>query len=141
MGTLSMGGSIDTNHEMDIIEQQRLAALIEITEQHNREVNQLKSRLETAEKKAEKAASQLKNMENELKDLRASNPDRMKKQIKRLQEQNRILTGENSGLKIKQKQLTQQLATATQEIELLKSEESEESEESEAKTEKDESSK
>ena len=131
MGTLSTGGSIDTSHEMDIIEQQRLAALIEITEQHNREVNQLKSRLETAEKKADKAAAQLKNMENELKDLRASNPDRMKKQIKRLQEQNRILTGENNGLKIKQKQLAQQLTTATQEVELLKSEKAE------AETEKD----
>ena len=125
MGTLSMGGSIDTSNEMDIIEQQRLAALIEITEQHNKEVSQLKSRLETAEKKAEKAAAQLRTMENELKELRASNPDRMKKQIKRLQEQNRTLTGENSGLKSKQKQLTQQLSTATQELEQLKAEETE----------------
>ena len=125
MGTLSMGGSIDTSNEMDIIEQQRLAALIEITEQHNKEVSQLKSRLETAEKKAEKAAAQLKTMENEFKELRASNPDRMKKQIKRLQEQNRALTGENTGLKSKQKQLTQQLNTATQELEQLKAEEAE----------------
>lgn len=125
MGTLSMGGSIDTSNEMDIIEQQRLAALIEITEQHNKEVSQLKSRLETAEKKAEKSAAQLKTMENELKELRASNPDRMKKQIKRLQEQNRTLTGENTGLKSKQKQLTQQLNTATQELEQLKAEEAE----------------
>ena len=125
MGTLSMGGSIDTSNEMDIIEQQRLAALIEITEQHNKEVSQLKSRLETAEKKAEKAAAQLRTMENELKELRASNPDRMKKQIKRLQEQNRTLTGENTGLKSKQKHLTQQLNTATQELEQLKAEEAE----------------
>ncbi len=125
MGTLSMGGSIDTSNEMDIIEQQRLAALIEITEQHNREVSQLQSRLETAEKKAEKATVQLKTMENELKELRASNPDRMKKQIKRLQEQNRTLTGENTTLKSKQKQLTQQLNTANQELEQLKAEETE----------------
>ena len=123
MGTLSMGGNIETgSNEMDLIEQRRLAALLEITEQHNKEASQLKSRLETAEKKAEKAGSQLKSLENELKALRASNPDRMKKQIKRLQDQNRVLTGENGTLKTKQKQLTQQLSTANQELEQLKAE-------------------
>lgn len=123
MGTLSMGGNIETgSNEMELIEQRRLAALLEITEQHNKEVSQLKSRLETAEKKAEKAGGQLKTLENELKALRASNPDRMKKQIKRLQDQNRVLTGENGTLKTKQKQLTQQLNTANQELEQLKSE-------------------
>ena len=123
MGTLSMGGNFESgNNEMELVEQRRLAALLEITEQHNKEVSQLKSRLETAEKKADKSGGQLKTMENELKTLRASNPDRMKKQIKRLQDQNRVLTGENSGLKTKQKQLTQQLNTANQELEQLKAE-------------------
>ena len=92
MSTLSMGGNTDTNHEINMIEQQRLAALIEIDDQHNKEINQIKSRLETAEQKAEKAESQLKNIDNELKTLRASNPDRLKKQVKRLQDQNRALT-------------------------------------------------
>ncbi len=126
MGTLSIGGSFETNNEMELVEQQRLAALIEITEQHNKDVSQLKSRLETAEQKSGKADSLLKNVENELKTLRASNPDRMKKQVKRLQEQNRALTGENSTLKTKQKQLTQQLATANQELEQLQAEQPEE---------------
>ena len=125
MGTLSMGGNIESSSEMDLVEQRRLAALLEITEQHNKEVSQLKSRLETAEQKADKAGGQLKTMENELKTLRASNPDRMKKQVKRLQEQNRTLTGENSTLKTKQKQLTQQLNTANQELEQLKAENAE----------------
>ncbi|UYM15791.1 hypothetical protein [Endozoicomonas euniceicola] len=119
MGTLNVGGHFANTEEMDIIEQQRLAALIEITEQHNKEVTQLKSRLEAAEQKAEKLDKLVKSSENELKNLRASNPDRLKKQVKRLQEQNRGLTGENNTLKSKQKQLTQQLNSSKQEVEQL----------------------
>lgn len=119
MGTLNVGGHFANTEEMDIIEQQRLAALIEITEQHNKEVTQLKSRLEAAEQKAEKLDKLVKSSENELKNLRASNPDRLKKQVKRLQEQNRGLTGENNTLKTKQKQLTQQLNSSKQELEQL----------------------
>ncbi len=122
MGNLNVGERFTTNEDMDIIEQKRLQALIEITEQHNKEVSQLKSRLETAEKKADKLNSQLKTADNELKSLRVHNPDRMKKQIKRLQEQNRALTGENSTLKSKQKQLTQQLDTSKQELKQLREE-------------------
>ena len=119
MGTLNVGGHFANTEEMDIIEQQRLAALIEITEQHNKEVTQLKSRLEAAEQKAEKLDKLVKSSESELKNLRASNPDRLKKQVKRLQEQNRGLTGENNTLKSKQKQLTQQLNSSKQEVEQL----------------------
>lgn len=126
MGTLSAGGRSMNTEEMDIIEQQRLQALIEITEQHNKEVNQLKSRLEAAEQRADKLGKQVKSADNELKALRASNPDRMKKQIKRLQEQNRALTGENGTLKTKQKQLTQQLNASKQELEQLQAEKKEE---------------
>lgn len=122
MGTLNLGGHFANTEEMDIIEQQRLAALIEITEQHNKEVTQLKSRLEAAEQKAEKLDKLVKSSENELKNLRASNPDRLKKQVKRLQEQNRGLTGENNTLKSKQKQLTQQLNSSKQEVEQLQAE-------------------
>ncbi|MCW7552502.1 MULTISPECIES: hypothetical protein [Endozoicomonas] len=122
MGTLNVGGHFANTEEMDIIEQQRLAALIEITEQHNKEVTQLKSRLEAAEQKAEKLDKLVKSSENELKNLRASNPDRLKKQVKRLQEQNRGLTGENNTLKSKQKQLTQQLNSSKQEVEQLQAE-------------------
>ncbi|MGI9277062.1 MAG: hypothetical protein ACR2PT_19730 [Endozoicomonas sp.] len=125
MGTANMGDRFVKNDEMEIIEQQRLQALIEITEQHNKEVNQLKSRLEAAEQKADKLGKQAKSTEVELKNLRASNPDRMKKQIKRLQEQNRVLTGENGTLKNKQKQLTQQLNTSKQELEQLQAEQEE----------------
>ncbi|AMO56498.1 hypothetical protein GZ77_06845 [Endozoicomonas montiporae] len=122
MGTLNVGGHFANTEEMDIIEQQRLAALIEITEQHTKEVTQLKSRLDAAEQKAEKLDKLVKSSENELKNLRASNPDRLKKQVKRLQEQNRGLTGENNTLKSKQKQLTQQLNSSKQEVEQLQAE-------------------
>ena len=125
MGTLNVGGHFANTEEMDIIEQQRLAALIEITEQHNKEVTQLKSRLDAAEQKAEKLDKLVKSSENELKTLRASNPDRLKKQVKRLQEQNRGLTGENNTLKTKQKQLAQQLNSSKQEIEQLLAEKKE----------------
>ncbi|MRI34345.1 hypothetical protein EOPP23_15255 [Endozoicomonas sp. OPT23] len=125
MGTLSAGGRFFKDEELEIIEQQRLQALLEITEQHTKEVTQLKSRLEAAESKAEKFGKQIKNDENELKTLRASNPDRMKKQVKRLQEQNRTLTTENGTLKTKQKQLTQQLNTSKQELEQLQAEKEE----------------
>ena len=125
MGTLNVGSHFANTEEMDIIEQQRLAALIEITEQHNKEVTQLKSRLEAAEQKAEKLDKLVKSSENELKNLRASNPDRLKKQVKRLQEQNRGLTGENNTLKTKQKQLTQQLNSSKQELEQLLAEKKE----------------
>ncbi|WP_263079152.1 hypothetical protein [Endozoicomonas sp. Mp262] len=125
MGNLNVGDHFVKNEDMDIIEQNRLQALIEITEQHNKEVSQLKSRLETAEKKAEKLNKQVKDADSELKSLRVHNPDRMKKQIKRLQEQNRALTGENSTLKSKQKQLTQQLDSTKQELKQLKEENAE----------------
>ncbi|MDD7804725.1 MAG: hypothetical protein PUP46_04015 [Endozoicomonas sp. (ex Botrylloides leachii)] len=136
MGNLNVGDRFVTTEETDIIEQKRLQALIEITEQHNKEVEQLKSRLETAEKKAEKLNNQVKTADAELKSLRVHNPDRMKKQIKRLQEQNRVLTGENTTLKTKQKQLTQQLDTSKQELEQLR----EEKAESDAKGKEEESS-
>ena len=123
MGNLNVGDRfVNTSEDMDIIEQNRLQALIEITEQHNKEVTQLKSRIETSEQKSEKLNKQLKAADAELKSLRVHNPDRMKKQIKRLQEQNRALTGENTTLKTKQKQLTQQLDSSKQELEQLREE-------------------
>lgn len=122
MGTLSAGGRFFKNEELDVIEQQRLQALLDITDQHDKEVTQLKSRLDAAEQKAEKLNKQVKSADNELKTLRASNPDRMKKQIKRLQEQNRTLTTENGTLRTKQKQLTQQLNASKQELEQLQAE-------------------
>lgn len=131
MGTLNVGGHFANTEEMDIVEQQRLAALIEITDQHSKEVTQLKSRLDAAEQKAEKLDKLVKSSDNELKNLRASNPDRLKKQVKRLQEQNRGLTGENTTLKTKQKQLTQQLNTSKHELEQLQAEVKEKEETSE----------
>ncbi|WP_252180022.1 hypothetical protein [Endozoicomonas sp. 4G] len=128
MGTLSAGGRFFKNEELDVIEQQRLQALLEITDQHDKEVTQLKSRLDAAEQKAEKLNKQVKSADNELKTLRASNPDRMKKQIKRLQEQNRTLTSENGTLKTKQKQLTQQLNASKQELEQLQADKVEQEE-------------
>lgn len=131
MGNLNVGDRFVVNDDMDMLEQNRLQALIDITEEHSKEVNQLKSRLETAEKKAGKLDSQIKSSDSELKSLRVHNPDRMKKQIKRLQEQNRLLTGENTTLKVKQKQLTQQLDSANQELELLREKEAAEKKEDE----------
>lgn len=134
MGNLNVGDRfVNTSEDMNIIEQNRLQALIEITEQHNKEVTQLKSRIETYEQKSEKLNKQLKAADAELKALRVHNPDRMKKQIKRLQEQNRTLTGENTALKAKQKQLTQQLDSSKQELEQLHKEAAKQEGEEESK--------
>ena len=119
MGTLSAGGRFFKKEELDIIEQQRLQALLEIIEQHDKEITQLKYRLAVAGQKADKLGKQVKNADHELKTLKASNPNRMKKQIKRLQEQNRTLTTKNGNLKTKHKQLTQKLHASKEELEQL----------------------
>ena len=108
METLSMGGRFFKTEELELIEQRRLEALLAITTKHSEEVQSLKSQLEQADSKFNKAAEQIKAFEKEIKALREHNPDRMKKQIKRLQEQSRAATTENSTLKNKQKQLQQQ---------------------------------
>ncbi len=122
METLSMGGRFFKTEELELIEQRRLEALLAITTKHSEEVQSLKSQLEQADSKLTKAAEQIKAFEKEIKVLREHNPDRMKKQIKRLQEQSRTATAENGTLKTKQKQLQQQLDAAKIEIEKLKAE-------------------
>ena len=87
MGTLSMGGRFFKSEELELIEQRRLEALLEITTKHSEEVQGLKSQVEQADGKAVKTANQIKGLDKEIKTLREQNPDRMKKQIKRLQEQ------------------------------------------------------
>ena len=111
-----MGSQQVEQNEKELLEQQRLEALLEITEQHDKNVAQLRSRLETAEKKYDRLISKSKSDENELKVLRASNPDKLKKQVKRLQEQNRELTDENVALKVKQKQLTGKLESCEKDL-------------------------
>ena len=90
METSTAGGNPIISEEQALIEQRRLEALLEITSSHNKEVQGLKSQLEAAEKKVMKFSVQAKNLDGEIKTLRAQNPDRMKKQVKRLQEQNRV---------------------------------------------------
>ncbi|MTI14359.1 hypothetical protein [Sansalvadorimonas verongulae] len=130
MGTLSVGGRFFKNEELELIEQRRLEALLEITTKHTEEVQSLKSQLETADGKVVKAGNQIKGLDKEIKVLREQNPDRMKKQIKRLQEQNRDMTAENKALKSKQKQLQQQFDATKLELDKLKAE----AEEKEAET-------
>ncbi|CAM3644710.1 hypothetical protein [Parendozoicomonas haliclonae] len=125
METLSMGGRFFKNEELELIEQRRLEALLDITTKHSEEVQGLKSKLEQAEGKSVKAADQIKVLDKEIKTLREHNPDRMKKQIKRLQDQNRAMTAENNTMKTKQKQLQQQLDAAKVELDKLKAEQTE----------------
>lgn len=115
------------------LEQTRLKVLLQITDDHKKEVQGLQSQLENAERKASKLDSQVKVLDNELKTHRAFNPDRMKKQIKRLQEQNRTMSIENNTLKAKQKQLQQQLQNSKLELERLCNEKDEAKEETKAK--------
>lgn len=117
MDTSTLGGTPIISEEQALVEQRRLAALLEITTSHKKEVQGLKSQLEAAEKKVTKFSVQAKSLDGEIKTLRAHNPDRMKKQIKRLQEQNRDLTAENNTLKSKQKKLQQQVQRLTLELE------------------------
>ncbi|MCK5894216.1 MAG: hypothetical protein KAG53_07355 [Endozoicomonadaceae bacterium] len=93
-----------------------------ITSLHTKEVQGLKSQLEAAEQKVLKFSIQAKGLDGEVKTLRAHNPDRMKKQVKRLQEQNRVLTTEKNTLKSKQKQLQQQVQNLTFNLEKAHSE-------------------
>ena len=123
MGTLKMGDGFDESKHQELIEQQRLEALLRITEEHDKEVQKLKSQLEQAVGKASKSGTLVKELENELKILRAQNPERMKKQIKRLQEQNRSILTENTASKNKIKQLQKQLDTAKLEAEKQEAEE------------------
>ena len=126
METSTAGGNPIISEEQALVEQRRLEALLEITTSHNKEVQGLKSQLEAAEKKVMKFSVQAKNLDGEIKNLRAQNPDRMKKQVKRLQEQNRVLTAENNTLKSKQKQLQQQVQSLTLELEKAQSEQKQE---------------
>ena len=128
MSTLSMGGHSVQEDEQCALEQARLEALLQITTSHKKEVQGLHSQLESAERKATKLDGQVKSLDAELKTHRASNPDRMKKQIKRLQEQSRVMSVENNTLKSKQKQLQQQLQNSKLELERLRNEQKEEAE-------------
>ena len=125
MGTLGMNEQRGGSDQAGLVEQRRLEALLDLTTKHSKQVQSLKSQLEQAETKAAKATGQVKGMENELKTLRAQNPDRMKKQIKRLQEQNRLVVTENNTLKTKQKQIQQQLDATKKELEESRSKDAE----------------
>lgn len=125
MGTLGMNEQRGGSDQAGLVEQRRLEALLDLTTKHSKQVQSLKSQLEQAESKAAKATGQVKGMENELKTLRAQNPDRMKKQIKRLQEQNRLVVTENNTLKTKQKQIQQQLDATKKELEESRSKDKE----------------
>ncbi|RRJ84761.1 hypothetical protein [Aestuariirhabdus litorea] len=128
MSKLSMGGRFIKQEELEAMEQQRLAALLEITEKHNTQVAELTAQLEDAQQQAERAsealqgekrgaAQRLRALEDELKSLRALNPERMKKQNKRLQEQNRALTADLNAQKGKNKQLNEQVKKLKIELE------------------------
>ncbi len=133
MSTLSMGDHSVQENDQHTLEQARLEALIQLTTSHKKEVQGLLSQLESAERKANKLEGQVKALDNELKAHRASNPDRMKKQIKRLQEQNRVMVVENNTLKAKQKQIQQQLQSSKLELERLRNEKKDSEEAKEAK--------
>ncbi|WP_426417738.1 hypothetical protein [Aestuariirhabdus sp. LZHN29] len=133
MSKLSMGGRFVKQEELEAMEQKRLVALLEITEKHSAQVSELTAQLEVARKEAARAtellqnekrdtASRQRSLEEELKGLRALNPERMKKQGKRLQEQNRALTADLNVHKSKNKQLNEQLKKAKAELEQLKAE-------------------
>ena len=130
MGDMHSNNQYVRSEDLDVIEQNRLQALIEITEQHSKDVSQLASKIQIYELKSVKQNQKIKDADTQLKSLRVHNPDRMKKQIKRLQEQNRAMNVENTALKVKQKQLTQQLKDSSEELEKLR-EENEENEEKE----------
>ncbi len=118
----SMGDQPIQGDAQIALEQARLEALLQITTEHSKEIHSLQSQLDAAEKKSSKLDAQTKILEQELKVHRAINPDRMKKQIKRLQEQNREVTLENNMFKSKQKQLQQQHQQSKNELEKLKEE-------------------
>ncbi len=128
MSKLSMGGRFMKQEEIEAMEQQRLIALLEITDKHNAVVAELTRQLEQAKQQAERAVGSLKSekqaftirlreQDDALKALRAFNPERMKKQTKRLQEQNRVLTAEVNTQKSKNKQLNEQLQKVKLELE------------------------
>ncbi|MCL6414855.1 hypothetical protein MIB92_04270 [Aestuariirhabdus sp. Z084] len=132
MSKLSMGGRFVKQEEFEAMEQSRLVALLEITEKHNALVADLTAQLEAAQQQAERATenlksekrdaqTRLKTLEDEVKVLRALNPERLKKQNKRQQEQNRGLTADLNAQKSKNKQLNDQLKKAKSELEQLQS--------------------
>jgi chromosome segregation ATPase len=129
MSTLKLGGRFVSQEELNQMEQRRLAALLEIQEKHAREISVAETsyrELEEAHAKLQQTLDAFRQEQSgalgELKRLREINPERIKKQVKRLQVQNRQLTTENRTVKQKLKEagdriksLKEELATSREE--------------------------